>query len=316
MSGGIAGRGRPGTRGPAGPMGPTGPQGPAAFSLAIGEVTAVEYGGTPSVVNVGTDQDQIWNMALPTGATGVLTGDQPPTGADGTSLGQLYYCSTNQTYYSLVELNENDNKWRPFMTQESAVTTKAVDVLTKQRGVNANAAGKAIVVFDDVRQQISISLQLSPSAATAPVGQSITFAISQRVYAELQALAEQRGVHSLPIPANLRENGVDTSTTFNLIGNPRHQIGDHNAAVMPHLHTWIPPISGDGENPGVAAVFDDGELKFIRNETSPGAATAYGNVSYPDTQAADDLIHPIFVLSATDYPKELWTEAAAVIPYA
>lgn len=62
-------QGVPGSTGPAGPTGPTGPTG-AAATIAVGTVTALAAGATPTIVNVGTSGAATFNFGIPAGATG------------------------------------------------------------------------------------------------------------------------------------------------------------------------------------------------------------------------------------------------------
>ena len=73
--------GATGATGPAGATGPTGPAGPAN-TLAIGTVSSVSYGTSPSATITGTAPSQTLNFALETGPTGA-TGSTGPTGPTG-----------------------------------------------------------------------------------------------------------------------------------------------------------------------------------------------------------------------------------------
>jgi hypothetical protein len=83
-------QGLKGDTGATGPAGPTGPQGPAgtngtngadgaAATIAVGTVTAVAAGGTPTVTNAGSANAAVFNFGLVTGATGA----QGPQGIQG-----------------------------------------------------------------------------------------------------------------------------------------------------------------------------------------------------------------------------------------
>ena len=51
-----------------------GPQGDPAFTLAIGQVSTLEPSQQATVTNVGTEQDQVWDIGIPRGETGDISG--------------------------------------------------------------------------------------------------------------------------------------------------------------------------------------------------------------------------------------------------
>lgn len=316
MSGGIAGRGRPGPAGPAGPMGPTGPKGDAAFTLAIGDVTAVPYGQDPAATNVGTNQDQVWDLALVTGATGVLTGPDPPTGTDGTSLGQLYYCTANQTYYGLIELNENDNKWRPLMTQDSAIRTYKLDIGWHTWNARTNGgAGLVSVMFDDVKRSVSVVARLNASLPISAVdGDEVAFFADAHTLSAIIADASLREVDTIPIPYTVTFNGVDTTANWDLLHPSTNK--SHGLRRPGHLATYFPPADGTGTTPGSRLVFHGGTVEVATNDTSPAAGTQYGNVASYGTIQGDDLYFNLFKVSDDpEYPGELFASATVEVLY-
>jgi len=313
VSGGIAGRGRPGKKGPAGPTGPTGPQGPAAFTLAIGKVSAVPYGQEPAVTNVGTVQDQVWNLSLVTGATGVLTGPAPPTGSDGTSLGQLYFCTTNQVYYGLIELNENDNKWRPLMTQSTAIREYTFDVIGRSKlpqdysdpEATPQNAGHVHVIMDDVEKHVTAKFLIRMDC---PINRGARFYVGRSEHEKLIADLASHGINTLEFPLHITKNGVTDKTTVNFLNEP----------------FWGPSFSladigftkdGTGSDPGVRFYFERGCVESISNEAGAPAATAFGNA--PRSAGYDDVVQPFAQLDHDEtYPQVLRAWAVVVMPYA
>lgn len=314
MSGGIAGRGRPGPAGPAGPMGPTGPKGDAAFTLAIGDVTALPYGQEPSVTNVGTPLDQVWDLALVTGATGVLTGATPPTGADGTSLGQLYFCTTNQMYYGLIELRENDNKWRPIMTQESSIRTYHLDLLMAQPrdyAGTAEVAGAVTVRFDDVKQQVTASVYLHKFL---PIREGTSWAYDWSVFLDLEeqralvADALAQGVTAIPMPGITVVNQATTDFTFD-------PLGSYSTATIAALNNIIPPQAGTGSDPGWHYIWDEGQLVTEKNDTGAPGASTYGNAGSGPMAHGLCIVNGRFSPDA-EYSVEIRLSTRVVVNYA
>lgn len=72
----------PNLKGPKGDKGDKGDQGEAAFTLAVGSVTTGEPGTSANIVNVGTPEQQIWDITIPKGDTGEK-GEQGPKGDTG-----------------------------------------------------------------------------------------------------------------------------------------------------------------------------------------------------------------------------------------
>lgn len=71
-------QGPTGATGPTGPQGNTGPQGPSgtpgkAATIRVGTVTSSEAGSNPTVTNVGTENDAVFNFAIPKAEGGSLT---------------------------------------------------------------------------------------------------------------------------------------------------------------------------------------------------------------------------------------------------
>jgi|GEM_PF-3353066 len=58
-----------GSQGPVGPQGPTGPQG-ASANVTAGTATTLPYGNSPTVTNVGTTQNAVFNFGIPGGQPG------------------------------------------------------------------------------------------------------------------------------------------------------------------------------------------------------------------------------------------------------
>lgn len=83
-------KGDPGETGPAGPTGPQGDPGAKgdpgdagkSATIKIGVVSATEPGGNPTVENVGSATDAVFNFTLPRGEAGP-TGEQGPIGPEG-----------------------------------------------------------------------------------------------------------------------------------------------------------------------------------------------------------------------------------------
>lgn len=83
-------KGDPGKTGPAGPTGPQGDPGAKgdpgdagkSATIKIGVVSATEPGGNPTVENVGSATDAVFNFTLPRGEAGP-TGEQGPIGPEG-----------------------------------------------------------------------------------------------------------------------------------------------------------------------------------------------------------------------------------------
>lgn len=304
MSGGIAGRGRPGPAGPAGPMGPTGPQGPAAFSLAVGNVTAVPYGQDPSVENVGTQTDQVWDIELVTGATGVLTGPSPPTGADGTSLGQLYYCTANRTYYGLIELNENNNKWRSLMTQDSNMYEYSSDISWQRNNAETLPvnSGHVCFVFDEVRQVISVAIRF---IGGIPIG-SLSYrpGLDRTVVEKVRALASARGITQIPVPIGRSVNGVASTITVDLLKDG-----------WPYELAYA-TTPGSGDTPGTRTCWKDGKLVIEANDTGAPGASTYGNEPVNDLASGRWTSGFANLESDPTYATSLSATANVVIPYA
>lgn len=326
MSGGIAGRGQPGREGPTGPMGPQGPKGPAAFSVDIGQVSAVPYGGAPSVENVGTDQDQIWNIAVPTGATGVLTGPSPPTGADGTSLGQLYFCTANQMYYGLIELSENNNKWRPIMTQESSIRTYYFDIVTAGRSIEGldMPIGFVAIKMDDVARTLTMSKHIYvdvPVVASSAGGYRLY--VDAAEHAALMADCVSCGINSLPFPVSITINGVTTEETWNFMNETGYApLATLTRALLPggtgNLKQYQSE-AGTGNQPGVRYAFDHGRVVQVVNDTGAPGASTYGDA--PGEGAAvhgDDIMVMLYMNPSGDltYPSTYRASSTEVVPYA
>jgi len=73
--------GATGATGPAGPAGPTGGHGEAA-TIAVGSVSALSAGATPTITNAGTSSAATFNFGIPAGADGktILNGSGAPSG--------------------------------------------------------------------------------------------------------------------------------------------------------------------------------------------------------------------------------------------
>ena len=79
--------GPPGPEGPAGPAGADGAPGTpgAAATIAVGSVSGLPAGSTPTVTNSGTSSAAVFNFGIPAGATGA-TGPEGPEGPPGKGL--------------------------------------------------------------------------------------------------------------------------------------------------------------------------------------------------------------------------------------
>ena len=97
-------KGEPGEQGPQGiegPQGNTGPQGPAgtpgkSATIQIGSVTTLDAGSQATVINVGTENEAIFNFGIPKG--------EPGSGGGGTT---DYIDLLNKPKINNVELNGN-----------------------------------------------------------------------------------------------------------------------------------------------------------------------------------------------------------------
>lgn len=100
--------GAPGATGPQGPAGETGPAGPtgpagqdgAAATIAVGTVSGLPAGSTPTVTNGGSSSAAVFNFGIPAGADGATgpTGPAGPGVPTGGTTGQLLAKASGTDY--------------------------------------------------------------------------------------------------------------------------------------------------------------------------------------------------------------------------
>lgn len=177
----------PATQGPIGPAGPTGATGPAgatgatgasgangsngsAATIAVGTVTGLSPGATPTVTNTGTSSAAVFAFGIPAGATGAA-GSNGTNGTNGAA-GVNAFSTPNTRTVALATAYQASDPTKPAMvtinlTSTAAIslsggTTNTADIVMGSTNAIATTGGTAIGKYANTNTgTLTVGLNLS-----------------------------------------------------------------------------------------------------------------------------------------------------------
>ena len=151
-----------------------GPQGPAGDSatIAVGTVTALPYGSAPTVNNVGTSSDAIFNFGVVAGPTGA-TGATGPAG-----VGVVAGGTTGQV---LAKINETDFNTH-WVNQPSLTGYATESWVTSQGYITSSALTPYLTTAAAASTYLTITNAASTYATNAALSSYLTVAAASSTY--------------------------------------------------------------------------------------------------------------------------------------